>query len=104
MTVCAKFLDAASHLGLIDGEQRHDEVVLLEGLTLRVHAHENVGDHLLVSIRSNLKSGKKISFEAEKGIDTLLNQILFLVSELRLALVQARIESEPSPLTLVCAI
>ena len=86
VAVLAELLDARAHLRLVDRQQGHDEVVLLEGLALRIDSHEDLRDHLLVGIGGNLERREQVALEPEQGVYALLDEVFLLVRQLGFAL------------------
>ena len=63
------------------GEQRFDEVLLGELCAAGVHAHEYLGDILLVGLGVDLQGGKRVYAQVEQVVDVLLYDIFFLVGQ-----------------------
>lgn len=49
---------------------------------MRIDPHENLRDHLLVSLRGDLERREQVAFEPEQGIYALLDEIFLLVRQL----------------------
>ena len=63
------------------GEQRFDEVLLGELRAAGVHAHEYLGDVLLVGLGVDLQGGERVYAQIEQVVDVLLYDVFLLVGQ-----------------------
>ena len=87
----AELFDASPHGRLVDRQQGHNKVILLESLPLRINAHEYIRDGLLVGRLRDLQCRQHVTLKAKQRVKPALNGILSIVIKLRLAFFDIRL-------------